>query len=144
MKACRRSKRRWASEGLGVDAQMPQLAEVDFYTSHEALLLWYEEALTREDSLRGRPTIFRPRGLATGPASRPRPSRILRGVENPIGIKVGPSSDPDEIVLLTEILNPTNEAGFTTLIVRMGATRCWSTCPGSCGSTVPGAGGLVP
>ena len=120
-------------KACGVDAQMPQLAEVDFYTSHEALLLWYEEALTREDSLTGKTYDLSAPMLWIGDRTRqPDHAHVefLRGVENPIGIKVGPSSDSDEIVRLTEILNPTNEAGRITLIVRMGADKVLEHMPG--------------
>jgi 3-deoxy-7-phosphoheptulonate synthase len=113
-------------KACGLDAHMPQLSEVDFYTSHEALLLWYEEALTRQDSLTDKTYCLSAHMLWIGDRTRqPDHAHVefLRGVENPIGIKVGPSSDPDEIVKLTEILNPSNEPGRITLIVRMGADK---------------------
>jgi 3-deoxy-7-phosphoheptulonate synthase len=105
---------------------MPQLSEVDFYTSHEALLLWYEEALTRQDSMTDETYCLSAHMLWIGDRTRQLDHahvEFLRGVQNPVGIKVGPSSDPDEIVKLTEILNPSNEAGRITLIVRMGADK---------------------
>ncbi len=106
-------------ESSKVDA----LKETDFYTSHEALLLWYEEALTRVDSLTGKTYDLSAHMLWIGDRTRqPDHAHVefLSGVENPIGIKAGPTTDPDELLKLLEILNPENEAGRITLIVRMG------------------------
>lgn len=102
---------------------VPQLGGTDFYTSHEALLLWYEQALTRQDSLTGGWFDCSAHFLWIGDRTRqPENAHVefLRGVENPIGIKCGPTSDPDELLRLIDILNPTNEAGRLTLIARMG------------------------
>lgn len=99
------------------------LKETSFYTSHEALLLWYEEALTRQDSLTGKTYDLSAHMLWIGDRTRqPDHAHVefLSGVENPIGIKAGPTTDPDELLQLLEILNPENEAGRITLIVRMG------------------------
>ena len=99
------------------------LRETDFYTSHEALLLWYEEALTREDSLTGKIYDLSAHMLWIGDRTRqPDHAHVefLSGVENPIGIKAGPTTDPDELLKLLDILNPEDEAGRITLIVRMG------------------------
>ncbi len=112
-------------EACGVTSDTARaLHTVDFYTSHEALLLGYEEAMTREDSLTGRPYDTSAHMLWIGDRTR-QPDHghveFLRGVDNPIAIKCGPSLDPAELVQLTEILNPDNEAGRLTLICRFGA-----------------------
>jgi 3-deoxy-7-phosphoheptulonate synthase len=86
-------------------------------------LLWYEEALTREDSLTGEWYDCSAHMLWIGDRTRQLESahvEYLRGVKNPIGVKCGPTSDPDELLRLIEILNPANEAGRLTLISRMG------------------------
>lgn len=112
-------------EACGVTSDTARaLHTVDFYTSHEALLLGYEEAMTREDSLTGRPYDTSAHMLWIGDRTR-QPDHghveFLRGVDNPIAIKCGPSLDPAELVQLTEVLNPDNEAGRLTLICRFGA-----------------------
>lgn len=100
-----------------------QIRETDFYTSHEALLLWYEEAMTRQDSLTGDWYDTSAHMVWIGDRTRdPEEAHVeyMRGIHNPIGIKCGPSSDPDTLLRLLEILNPANEAGRITLISRMG------------------------
>jgi 3-deoxy-7-phosphoheptulonate synthase len=102
----------------------PQIAETDFFTSHEALLLQYEEALTRVDSTSGDWYDCSAHLVWIGDRTRqPDGAHVefLRGVRNPIGMKVGPSMDPDELVRLLETLNPNDEPGRITLISRMGA-----------------------
>jgi 3-deoxy-7-phosphoheptulonate synthase len=96
----------------------PQLRETEFYTSHEALLLPYEQALTRVDSLTGRWYDCSAHLLWIGDRTRqPDGAHIdfLRGVENPLGLKCGPSLDPDELCRLIDILNPQNLPGRLTL-----------------------------
>ncbi len=103
---------------------VPQLRETDFYTSHEALLLVYEEALTRQDSLTGRWYDTSAHMLWIGDRTRqPDGAHVefLRGVENPLGLKCGPTLEADDLLRLIDILNPGNEAGRLTLICRMGA-----------------------
>jgi 3-deoxy-7-phosphoheptulonate synthase len=111
----------------GIDtASQPNLHEVDFYTSHEALILGYEEALTRNDSLTGEWYDCSAHMLWIGERSRQLDGahvEFLRGVGNPIGCKIGPSATPDDVVALCEALNPDRVPGRLTLIVRMGATR---------------------
>ncbi|HKY95501.1 MAG TPA: 3-deoxy-7-phosphoheptulonate synthase class II [Kiloniellales bacterium] len=105
---------------------VPQLRETDFYTSHEALLLPYEEALTRVDSLTGQWYDCSAHLLWIGDRTRQVDGahvEFLRGVKNPIGLKCGPSSKPDELIRLIDILNPENEPGRLTLISRMGADK---------------------
>jgi 3-deoxy-7-phosphoheptulonate synthase len=104
----------------------PQIRETDFYTSHEALLLPYEEALTRVDSTSGEWYGCSAHFLWVGDRTRqPDGAHVeyLRGVRNPVGMKVGPSMDPDELVRLVEILNPDAVPGRLTLISRMGADK---------------------
>lgn len=102
------------------------LRETDFYTSHEALLLPYEEAFTRKDSLTGEWYDTSAHMLWIGDRTRQLDGahvEYLRGVNNPIGVKAGPSMDPDDLVRLCDILNPNNEAGRLNIIVRMGANK---------------------
>lgn len=104
----------------------PALRETAFYTSHEALLLPYEQALTRVDSTTGDWYDVSAHYLWIGDRTRqPGGAHVefLRGVKNPLGIKCGPTSDPDELIKLLDILNPTNEAGRITLISRVGAGK---------------------
>ena len=106
--------------------EVTQLRETDFYTSHEALLLNYEQALTRVDSLTGQWYDCSAHFLWVGDRTRqPEGAHLefLRGVQNPIGMKCGPSLDPDELLRLIETLNPANEPGRLTLIARMGADK---------------------
>ena len=111
----------------GISAEnTPQIRETSFYTSHEALLLPYEQALTRVDSLTGDWYDCSAHMLWIGDRTRQLDGahvEFCRGVHNPIGLKAGPSTDPDELLRLIEILNPDNEAGRLNLIVRMGADK---------------------
>lgn len=107
-------------------ATAPQLRETTLYTSHEALLLPYEQALTRCDSLTGKWYDCSAHMLWIGDRTRQIDHahiEFLRGVENPIGIKVGPTTVPEELLRIIDIVNPNNEAGRLTLIVRMGADK---------------------
>ncbi len=100
------------------------LATVDFYTSHEALLLEYEEALCRIDSTTGLPLAGSGHMLWIGDRTRQVDGahvEFCRGVQNPIGLKCGPSITTDDLKTLLEKLNPQNEAGRLTLIARFGA-----------------------
>jgi 3-deoxy-7-phosphoheptulonate synthase len=109
--------------GIDVDND-PTFHTVDFWTSHEALLLTYEEALTRRDSLTGDWYDCSAHMLWVGERTRePDGAHVhfLSGVGNPVGVKLGPSATADEVVALAERLNPDNEPGRLTLIVRMGA-----------------------
>ena len=104
------------------------LAETDFYTSHEALLLNYEEALTRRDTITDEKDWYATSAHMIWIGDRTRQPdgahvEYMRGIGNPIGLKCGPSLDPDELVRLIETLNPENEAGRLTLIARMGADK---------------------
>ncbi len=100
-----------------------QIRETEFFTSHEALLLNYEEALTRTDSLTGQWVNTSGHMLWIGDRTRqPDGAHVefLRGVINPIGIKCGPTLDSDDLNRMIETLNPHDEPGRITLIVRMG------------------------
>jgi len=105
----------------------PQLRETDFYTSHEALLLGYEEALTRNDTIGG-DGWYATSGHMIWIGDRTRQPdhahvEFARGVQNPIGLKCGPSLEPDGLLELIDILNPSNEAGRLTLICRFGSEK---------------------
>ncbi len=109
----------------GVDSERAYtLRTVEFYTSHEALLLEYEEALCRVDSTTGLPVAGSGHMLWIGDRTRqPDGAHVefLRGVQNPIGLKCGPSLTTDDLKRLLEKLNPENEPGRLTLITRFGA-----------------------
>jgi 3-deoxy-7-phosphoheptulonate synthase len=111
----------------GIDTvSQPNLHEVDFFTSHEALILGYEEALTRRDSLTGGWYDCSAHMLWIGDRTRQLDGshvEFLRGVNNPLGCKIGPSATPAEVVGLCDALNPERRPGRLTLIVRMGAGR---------------------
>jgi 3-deoxy-7-phosphoheptulonate synthase len=110
----------------------PQIRETDFFTSHEALLLNYEQAMTRVDSISGNWYDTSAHMLWVGDRTRQLDGahiEFLRGVANPIGIKVGPTMQPDELIKLIDVLNPKDEAGHLTLIVRMGADKVESKLP---------------
>lgn len=104
----------------------PQIRETEFFTSHEALLLGYEEALTRVDSTTGDWYDVSAHLLWIGDRTRDLDEahvEFLSGVKNPIGMKCGPSMDSDNLLKLIDRLNPTDEAGRLTLICRMGADQ---------------------
>jgi len=120
---------------MGITSQnTPKIREVELYTSHEALLLPYEQALTRRDSSTSRLQEgyegdwydCSAHMLWIGDRTRQVDGahvEFLRGVHNPIALKCGPSLDPDELLRLIDILNPQNEPGRLTLIVRMGVDK---------------------
>lgn len=114
-------------QACGLDTQHnPVLRDVDFFTSHEALVLHYEEALTRKDSLTGDWYDCSAHMLWIGERTRQLDGahvNFLRGVKNPLGCKVGPSATADEVLALCEALNPERIPGRLTLISRMGAER---------------------
>ena len=121
MKAC----------GMDTSAEA-QLHQVDFFTSHEALLLGYEEALTRQDSLTGDFYDCSAHFVWIGERTRQLDGahvEFLRGVHNPIGVKLGPAASPAEVVALCDALDPDHQPGRLTLITRMGATKVRSCLP---------------
>ncbi len=102
------------------------IRETNFYTSHEALLLPYEQALTRQDSLTGQWYDCSAHMLWVGDRTRQVDGghlEFVRGIENPIGLKAGPTLDPDDLIKLIDIINPDNETGRLNVIVRMGADK---------------------
>jgi 3-deoxy-7-phosphoheptulonate synthase len=110
----------------------PQLKETDFYTSHEALLLSYEEAMTRIDSLTGDWYDTSAHMLWIGERTRQLDGahlEYLRGIGNPLGVKIGPTTNPDYLIKLIDFLNPKNEPGRLTLISRMGADKVEAALP---------------
>lgn len=114
-------------EACGVTSEtVPQLSKVDVYTSHEALLLGFEEAMTRVDSTTGDWYDTSAHMLWIGHRTRHLNEahvEFLSGVRNPIGMKCGPGLEPDELVRTLEKLNPADEAGRITLIARFGANN---------------------
>jgi len=114
-----------AACGIGSD-NTTQIRETEFYVSHEALLLPYEQALTRVDSTSGDWYCCSAHFLWIGDRTRqPDGAHVefLRGVKNPLGLKVGPTTTIDDLLKLSEILSPQNEPGRLTLISRMGAEQ---------------------
>ncbi|ECO3387293.1 class II 3-deoxy-7-phosphoheptulonate synthase [Campylobacter jejuni] len=110
----------------------PSLREVSVYTSHEALLLPYEEALTRVDSLSGEIYDCSAHMLWIGERTRALDEahvHFLSGVKNPLGVKIGPSASADDIIALANVLNPNNEEGRLNIIIRMGADKIINNLP---------------
>jgi 3-deoxy-7-phosphoheptulonate synthase len=120
-------------KACGFDTESePKLHEVDFYTSHEALILGYEEALTREDTLTGDWYDCSAHLIWIGERTRQLDGahvEFARGVRNPIGVKIGPTATPDEVVALCEALNPDRIPGRLTLVARMGAGNVRAALP---------------
>jgi 3-deoxy-7-phosphoheptulonate synthase len=117
----------------GIDlAATPQLHQVDVWTSHEGLLLDYEEALTRRDSLTGDWYDCSAHVLWIGDRTRdPNGAHVefFSGVHNPIGVKIGPGGTPEELVELCARLNPDRVLGRLTVITRLGAERAADLLP---------------
>lgn len=111
-------------EACGITPEtVPQIKGTSFYTSHEALLLPYEQAMTRQDSLTGGWYDTSAHFLWIGDRTRFEGSahvEFLRGIGNPIGVKCGPSLEPDALLRMLDTLNPAREAGRITLISRYG------------------------
>ncbi len=151
-------------EAIGLSPEtVPQLKGTSFFTSHEALLLGYEEAMTRQDSLTGDWYDTSAHMLWIGDRTRFAGSahvEFLRGVGNPLGLKCGPSLEPDDLIRLLDTLNPANQPGRITLITRFGHDKVeahlprliravkregrhvlWS-CDPMHGNTIKAAGGL--
>ncbi|MBV9956058.1 MAG: 3-deoxy-7-phosphoheptulonate synthase class II [Pseudolabrys sp.] len=121
-------------QACGLDLEShPELRTTEFYTSHEALLLGFEQALTREDSTQPG-TYYATSGHMIWIGDRTRQPdhahvEYARGIKNPLGLKCGPSLKPDELIRLTDILNPENEPGRLTLIGRFGADKVGAHLP---------------
>lgn len=120
-------------KACGVDLSSDShLHEVDFYISHEALILGYEEALTREDSLSGKFYDCSAHLLWIGERTRQVDGGhvdFLSGVANPIACKLGPTATPDDVLALCDRLDPANEPGRLTFISRMGADQIETALP---------------
>ena len=109
-------------------SSVPQLRETDFFTSHEALLLNYEEALTREDTITAEKGWYATSAHLLWVGDRTRQFdhghiEYLSGIQNPIGIKCGPSLEKDDLIRLLDKVNPNNESGKVVLICRMGSEK---------------------
>ena len=110
----------------------PQIRETEFYTSHEALILGYEQALTRIDSTSGDWYACSAHMLWIGDRTRQLDGahvEFMRGVGNPIAIKAGPSLEADDLLRLIDALNPKNQPGRLTVIARMGADKVEAALP---------------
>ncbi|MFC3093422.1 3-deoxy-7-phosphoheptulonate synthase class II [Alteromonas sediminis] len=118
---------------IGLNSEnTPTLHETSLFTSHEALLLNYEQALTRIDTLTGKPYDCSAHMLWIGERTRQLDHahiEFFRGIHNPIGVKVGPSMQPDELIKVIDALNPENDPGRLTLITRMGADKLADNLP---------------
>jgi 3-deoxy-7-phosphoheptulonate synthase len=104
----------------------PQIRETDYFTSHEALLLNYEQAMTRIDSLRGDWYDTSAHLLWAGERTRALDGahiEFLRGINNPVAVKIGPTIEADELIRLVDLLNPAGEPGRLTMIARFGADK---------------------
>ena len=118
---------------VGIDPEShPELRTTDFYISHEALLLGYEQAMTRVDSTSG--DWYTTSGHMVWIGDRTRQPdhghvEFCRGIKNPLGLKCGPSSSVDGLLRLIDLLNPNNEPGRLTLICRMGADKVLDLLP---------------
>lgn len=112
-------------EACGVTSEsVPQMSQVEFYTSHEALLLGYEEALTRIDSTSGDWYDTSAHMVWIGHRTKDLDHahvEFCKGIKNPIGVKTGPGFEPDDLLRLLETLNPEDEAGRIVLISRFGS-----------------------
>jgi 3-deoxy-7-phosphoheptulonate synthase len=120
-----------AACGLDSDTT-PQIRDTEFYTSHEALFLSYEEALTRIDSTTGDWYDCSAHLVWLGDRTRQADgahAEFLRGIKNPIGMKCGPTLEPDDLLRLIDRLNPENEPGRLTLITRMGSDKVEARLP---------------
>ncbi len=111
-----------------------QLRETEFYTSHEALLLNYEEALTREDTITSEKGWYSTSAHLLWVGDRTRQHdhghiEFLSGIQNPVGIKCGPSLEPDDLIRLIEKINPENDTGKVVLICRMGSEKVFDHLP---------------
>ena len=143
-----RALRFMAACGINLTSE-DSLHEVDFWTSHEALILDYEEALTRRDSLTEEWYDCSAHMLWVGERTRQLDGahcEFLSGIHNPVGSKIGPSAGPDEVIELCERLNPDRIPGRLTLITRLGVdavdSKSATTAAGGQGRGPPGGVGL--
>lgn len=120
-------------EACGLTSETtPQIRETEFFTSHEALLLGYEQALTRVDSTTGDWYDCSAHLLWVGERTREADGahvEYLRGIKNPVGLKAGPGMSGEDLLRLLDRLNPENKSGRVTVIVRMGAQKLGDRLP---------------
>ncbi len=119
-------------ETIGISSDTPQINQTQLFTSHEALLLQYEEALTRMDSITGDWYDCSAHMLWIGERTRQVDGahiEFLRGVHNPIGLKLGPTYDIDNVKRIIEVLNPDNDPGRLTIITRLGMKKVEKALP---------------
>lgn len=119
-------------ETIGISSDTPQINQTQLFTSHEALLLPYEQSLTRQDSITGDWYDCSAHMIWIGERTRQVDGahvEFLRGVHNPLGVKVGPNYELDDIKRLVTALNPDNEAGRLTLITRFGLKNVEKSLP---------------
>ncbi len=120
-------------EAAGIPLEQPALNQTDFYTSHEGLILEYEQALTRKDSVDGNWYDCSAHMIWIGERTRAANeahAEFLSGVNNPIACKVGPTATKDDLLPLLDKVDPNREAGRLTLISRMGADKITDILPG--------------
>lgn len=120
-------------KAIGVDTTKPEFTTVDFYTSHECLLLPYEQALTRQDSITGKWYDCSAHLLWIGERTRNLDGAHLeftKGIQNPLGVKISDKCTPEELIETINIMNPQNIPGRLSIIVRMGAEKLRKTLPG--------------
>ena len=119
-------------KAIGVDTNSPIFKQATFYTSHECLLLPYEEALTRQDSITGRWYDCSAHLLWIGERTRQVNGahlEFVRGIGNPVGVKISDKCGPEELIRIIEAMNPHNIPGRLTIIVRMGAEKLRQNLP---------------
>ncbi|MDP6691236.1 MAG: 3-deoxy-7-phosphoheptulonate synthase class II [Alphaproteobacteria bacterium] len=122
-------------EACGINGDsVPEMRQTDFYTSHEALLLNYEESMTREDTITRMGGWYDTSAHMVWIGDRTRQAdgahiEYCRGINNPLGLKTGPSMEADDLIRLIDTLNPENEAGRLTLIARMGDVEVMEKLP---------------
>jgi len=120
-------------KAIGVDTSKPEFTSVDFYTSHECLLLPYEQALTRQDSITGKWYDCSAHMLWVGERTRNLDGAHLeftRGICNPLGVKISDKCTPEELIRIINKMNPHNIPGKLSIIVRMGAEKLRRHLPG--------------
>ncbi len=119
-------------EAAGISSTHPEIHEADFFTSHEALILQYEEALTRQDSLTDEWYDCSAHMVWIGERTRALDEahvEFFRGIKNPIGCKIGPTATPEDVLALCRALDPDHEPGRLTLISRMGSDNVRTNLP---------------
>lgn len=120
-------------KAIGVDTTRPEFTTVDFYTSHECLLLPYEQALTRQDSITGKWYDCSAHMVWVGERTRNLDGahiEFTRGIHNPLAVKISSECTPEELIETINIMNPQNIPGKLSIIVRMGADKLGKNLPG--------------